>query len=209
VVLAVVQLGWPGPAWLTPYGLILASKLIALAVLFSVAGWNRWVLTAPASRGDLVSRTHMQGTIVVELFLIVVVFGLVSGWRFTPPPRALEAAQAMAAATADEPGPKIEMTGEGVAATVTLSSGKVGSNAAHVVLTDGQAPLPAKGVVVSLSQPALGIEPFKATATLSPNGTWIASPLQIPIAGTWTVELQIRVSDFKLARLSGEITLGS
>lgn len=204
IVLAVVQLGWPGPAWLTPYGLILAAKLLLLAVLFAIASWNRWVLTGPAARGDLVSRTHMQGTIVVELFLVTAVFALVSGWRFTPPPRALEVVQAVEAAQA---GPHLQLHAEGVEADVAFSSGRAGPNAAHIQLTDGQAPLGAKGMVVSVSQPALGVEPFKVTATLSPDGVWTASPLQIPIAGTWTIELQVRVSDFKLVRMSGEVAV--
>jgi copper transport protein len=206
IVLAIIQLGWPGPAWLTPYGLILAAKLLLLAVLFAIAAWNRWVLTGPAARGDLISRTHMQGTIVVELFLITAVFALVSGWRFTPPPRALELAQTVEA-TAAQAGPHLQLHADGIEADVAFSSGRAGSNTAHIVLTDGQAPLDVKGMVVSVSQPALGVEPLKVTATLSPDGTWMASPLQTPIAGTWNIELQIRVSDFKLVRLSGEVAL--
>ncbi len=203
--LAVVQLGWPGPAWLTPYGLILAAKLILLALLFSIASWNRWVLTGPAARGDLVIRTHMQGTIFVELFMIFAVLALVAGWRFTPPPRAIEAAEA--AVAAQNAGTEIQLTNEGIAADVTLASGRAGANAARVVLTSGGSALTAKGVVISLSQPTLGIQPFKTTATLSPNGVWTASPVLIPVAGTWHIELQVRVSDFKLVRLAGEINL--
>ncbi len=208
IVLAVVQLGWPGPAWLTPYGLILASKLLLLAVLFAIASWNRWVLTAPAARGDLISRTHMQGTIVVELFLIAAVLALVSGWRFTPPPRALEVSQAVEQASSEQAGPQLRLEGDGVVAGLAFTSDRVGANTAYIQLTDGTAPLTAKGIVVALSQPALGMEPFKTIATLSPDGRWMAAPLQIPIAGTWEIELQVRVSDFKLVRLMGHVALG-
>jgi copper transport protein len=205
-VLAVIQLGWPGPAWLTAYGLILAAKLLLLAVLFSIASWNRWVLTAPAARGDLVSRTHMQGTIAVELFLIFAVLGLVSGWRFTPPPRALALAEATRAEATQAASLEAHLTGqEGIAADATLTPRPAGTFAAQIVLSQDGAPLAAKGVVVALSQPALGIEPVKTMATLSPDGVWTASEIFVPVAGMWTLELQIRVSDFKLARLKTEV----
>ncbi|RZA29462.1 MAG: copper resistance protein CopC, partial [Lysobacteraceae bacterium] len=60
VVLAVVQLGWPGPAWLSPYGYLLSAKLAILAILFCIAAWNRWVLTAPAVRGSRRAADHMR-----------------------------------------------------------------------------------------------------------------------------------------------------
>jgi copper transport protein len=204
-ILAVVQLGWPGPAWLTSYGLILAAKLLLLAGLFSIASWNRWVLTGPAARGDLVTRTHMQGTIVVELFLIVAVLALVSGWRFTPPPRAIEAAEL--ARAADLAGAEVQLRGDDVAADISLASGRAGPTSVTVLLTrDGQ-PEAAKGMVISLSQPALAIQPFKTTLTLSQGGAWTAPNMLIPVPGQWLVELQIRISDFKLVRLKGEVTI--
>jgi copper transport protein len=73
------------------------------------------------------------------------------------------------------------------------------------VLSQNGARLAAKGLVIALSQPELGIEPVKTTATLSPDGVWTASEILVPVAGMWTLELQIRVSDFKLARLKTEV----
>jgi copper transport protein len=207
-ILAVIQLGWPGPAWLTAYGIILAAKLLLLAVLFSIASWNRWVLTGPAARGDVVSRTHMQGTIAVELFLIFAVLALVSGWRFTPPPRVLAAAEAAQTAATEASAVEVHLNGQGgIMADTALTPGRSGRVSARIMLSVNGAPLAAKGVVIALSQPPLGIQPFKTTAALSPDGVWSASPILVPVAGTWTIELQIRVSDFKLLRLKGEVDI--
>src|SRR5690606_26683137 len=96
IVLAVVQLGWPGPAWMSGYGAILLAKLALLVVLFAIASWNRWVLTAPAAAGEIRALRHMRRGIVAELVLILAILALVSGWRFTPPPRALAAAESPA-----------------------------------------------------------------------------------------------------------------
>jgi copper transport protein len=207
-VLAVIQLGWPGPAWLTAYGVILAAKLLLLAVLFSIASWNRWVLTAPAARGDLVSRTHMQGTIAVELFLIFAVIGLVSGWRFTPPPRALAMAEASHAEMTVARSIAARLTGQdGMIADATFSPGHGGRFSARILLSANSSPLTAKGVTIALSQPTLGIEPIKTTATLSPDGAWTASDILVPVPVTLTLELQVRVSDFKLVRLRSDVRI--
>ena len=126
MILAVVQLGWPGPPWLSPYGLILATKLALVVLLLSLASWNRWVLTAPVARGQSAARRHMRWSIMGEMVLVVAILGLASGWRFTPPPRALAVAP-MAQGT------PLTLTGEGVAADVVVAPARTSSRLASLM----------------------------------------------------------------------------
>src|SRR5690606_17158318 len=87
--LATIQLGPPGAAWLTPYGYILAAKLSLVALLFGLALWNRVGLTQPALRGDSGPRRRLRLSIRAEIGVMLLILGLVAGWRFTPPPRAI------------------------------------------------------------------------------------------------------------------------
>lgn len=200
-VLAVIQLGWPGPAWASPYGIILATKLLLAAILFGLASWNRWVLTVPATNGDLAARTHMRWSIMGEMVLAIAILGLASGWRFTPPPRSLVTIEEAVAAT-------LVLEGDGVTAEVTIAPPGRASRGALITLHQiGGSPLAARSVVLSLAQPELGIQPIKTDAVLTGEGTWSIEQLLIPVAGQWAVEVQVRVSDFKLVRLKGSLEI--
>ncbi len=198
-VLAVVQLGWPGPAWATPYGAILAAKLTLVVVLFSLASWNRWVLTRPAVGGNREARRHMRVSILGEVILVIAILGLVSGWRFTPPPRVL-------AAEAEQASPTLTLEDNGVVAAFSLGA----SGGATIELTDAQGmPLEVRAVVVALARPDLGIEPITTEAEKVRLGVWNAAGLTVPVPGDWLVEIRVRVSDFKLVRLAGNLDISS
>lgn len=91
LVLAVLQMGPPGPAWwAAAYAVLLGVKLALLALLFGLALWNRLALTRPAlAEAAIRAQRHLRRNIGIELLLVLVVFGVVAGWRFTPPPRVL------------------------------------------------------------------------------------------------------------------------
>lgn len=199
MILAVVQLGWPGPPWLSPYGLILATKLALVVLLLSLASWNRWVLTAPVARGQSAARRHMRWSIMGEMVLVVAILGLASGWRFTPPPRALAVAP-MAQGT------PLTLTGEGVAADVVVAPAASGPVTLTITLrSDDGSDLSARSVALSLAQPELGIQPIKTSAIAAMDGGWTVEHLVIPVPGVWAIEVQVRVSDFKLVRLKGSM----
>ena len=93
LLLAVVQLERPDALWTTSYGRVLAIKLMLIALLLAIALWNRLSLTPQVGEGRDKSRRLMRRTIIAELVLVVGILGVVGLWRFTPPPRALLAAQ--------------------------------------------------------------------------------------------------------------------
>lgn len=204
VTLAVIQLGAPGTQWLTGYGFILAAKLALLTALFGLALWNRLLLTTPTLAGDAAARTHLRRSIALELVIVVVILGLVAGWRFTPPPRALATAQA-AEVPAD---PIMEHLIDGsTMAMVTIDPGIAGTVCLDAMISDIEHnPKQAQAVSVIISNPVLGIEPIKQEATEA-DGIWTVEDLSIPIAGIWQLEVEVRVSRFELVRLRGELII--
>lgn len=198
--LTAVQLGAPGPAWFTPYAAILAAKLALVAGLLLLAVWNRFALTRPALAGDAAATRRLRRSIVAETSIAVLILVLVAGWRVTPPPRALAALEAR----------PIETVLAGNAA-LSAELGVLPGRAGPVVLTigltqpdGGAAPAP-KAVSISLSQPERDIEPVTRQA-VPEGGRWRVEGLVLP-AGRWTVSLDIRVDDFTLVVLAGEVTL--
>ncbi len=201
IVLAVVQLGWPGPAWFSGYGAVLAAKLALLVVLFAIASWNRWVLTAPAAAGEVRAVRHMRRGIVVELVLIVAILALVAGWRFTPPPRALAAVESPA-------GVELALEAKNLTAQVAIDPARVGSADILVTLaTTGGEPVSPRAVRLSLTPAELDLAPVTRNAEADAEGNWRTEDVVLPLPGLWTVMVEVRVSDFELVKLTGTLTV--
>ncbi|KKB79438.1 hypothetical protein VW29_17535 [Devosia limi DSM 17137] len=197
LVLALIQMGWPGSQWLTPYSAILAAKLVLLVVLFALALWNRQALTAPALAGEAIASRHLRRSILLEIGLVLVILGLVAGWRFTPPPRALAEAPL---AVASEP-LLVHLMDEQTMAMVFVTPGQAGPVAMDIDLTDLEGmPISPIAVSVTLSAPTLGIEPFKREA-VALDAAWRVEDLVIPVPGLWELQLDIRASRFQLVTL--------
>lgn len=202
--LAVVQLGRDPAQWLTPYGFILAAKLALLAVVLTLAAFNRWKLTAPALAGDIRAAARMRRSIGAELVLALAILGLAAGWRFTPPPRAL----AQAAVTA--PPAYAHLHASEVMANLIVTPGTAGPVTIEIQVTDGDmVPAQPIGVTLGLALPDRGIE--RLTREASPvegqDGLWTISDLVLPLPGQWSVELGVRLTRFKLVRLGTEIEI--
>ena len=200
LVLAVVQLGAPGPAWLTGYGAILAAKLVALAALFAIAGWNRWALTTPAAAGDAGAIRRMRRAIVGEIFLVLIIVCLVSGWRFTPPPRALALEQPAAM--------ELSLAEGDLVAAIRMVPAKVGPVDFTIGFStaNGEVVSP-KAVRISLIPVGSDLAPTTRSAEDYGAGHWSATDVPLLLPGAWTLDVEVRVSDFELVRLNGEISV--
>ncbi|WP_054309737.1 copper resistance CopC/CopD family protein [Mesorhizobium sp. 1M-11] len=199
-VLAVIQVETLSALADTDYGRLLLAKLALVVGLFALAATNRWVLTRAAEAGQTAARHRLVRSIAAETVIVLVIFGIAAGWRFTPPPRAL----AIAAA---EPVSTHMMTLEAMA-DLTVTPGRAGSVSASIMLMTGDfGPLDAKEVTLVLSKPEAGIEPLKRIATKPGDGTWLVDGLVIPFPGRWTVRLDILVSDFEMVKLEGPIDI--
>ena len=204
-VLASVQLGAPGPAWVTAYGVILAAKLGLLVALFGLALWNRFRLTGPALAGNGAARARLRKSILCEIVLVLAVLALAAGWRFTPPPRAIAAAEA--AQTALAAPLYAHAMDNRVMADIVVTPGRAGPLDIAISTTDLEgAPIAPLGVDLTFSAPDLGIEPIKVPATLV-DGLWRVEGQTLPLPGLWEVVLDIRIDRFTLARIGTDITL--
>jgi copper transport protein len=198
LLLAIVQLERVDALWTTNYGRVLAIKLVLVALLLAVALWNRVCLTPRIGQGHVDSRRQMRRTIVVELVLVAGILGVVGLWRFTTPPRALiVAAQPFFT----------HIHTENMMADVTVSPGRAGPVSIAIQLrTPDEDVLVAKGVSVTLSSPENGIEPSSAEARSLGEGQWQAS-MAAPLAGRWTLALDVLLSDFDQFHTETEIQI--
>jgi copper transport protein len=200
ITLAVIQVGRPEALITTAYGRVLLIKLALVAVLLLLAAFNRWRLTGAAERGEPTATRRLVVAILIEGALALGVLAAVATWRFTPPPRALEAAAAQPAS--------VHIHTEKAMAEVEFAPGHAGPVSASIaILTGDFGPLDAKEVTLTLANPAAGIEPIKRPAANAGNGTWRVDDLVIPVPGRWNVEVAILISDFDLVRLRDTIDI--
>lgn len=200
IVLAIIQVQTPPALVNTAYGRLLLIKLALLVFLFTLAAVNRWRLTALAEAGATEVRRRLSRSISVEMLIVLLIFGVAAGWRFTPPPRALAIAAAQPTST--------HIHTIKAMADIDITPGHAGQVAASIVIMDGDfGPLDAKEVTLVLSKPDSSIEPIKRPATKPGDGTWRVDNLVIPVPGRWTARLDILVSDFDIVKIEAPIDI--
>lgn len=205
--LALLQLHQPGDLWRTPYGIVLSAKLALVCGLLAIAAFNRWQCTGPVLAGEAPARRRLRRGMLLETAVAVALLGVVSLWRFTPPPRSLGAAADLLDGA---PGrwhghasASFTLSGDRAQAVVTRS-GETWS----VRLTDPAGrPFVAQGLTLALSNPQAGIEPLRRTARLLADGRWHTGmgPLPSPGIGHWRLGLEILVDDFDQVTLEGPL----
>ncbi len=204
-VLAFIQMGPPSASWITPYGMILAAKLGLLIALFGLALWNRFRLTQPALLGDSRARAQLRKSVLCEIVLVLVIFALAAGWRFTPPPRAIAAAE-VAQAALETPAYTHAMD-EKIMAEIEVTPGRAGPVDIEINLMDMEGEIfEPMSVDLTLSAPDLGIEPIKIPANFR-DGLWRVDGQTLPLPGLWELVLDIRIDRFTLARIGTDITI--
>lgn len=202
VMLAVVQLSRPGDLWTTPYGCVLFVKLLLVAALLGLGAFNRFRLTGALLAGRRAARVRMRQMIVVEAGIALLVLGVVALWRFTPPPRSHATMPPVVAVRAD-----LSSTAANAQVDFTPDAA-TGSWSAQVRLLDAtRAPLAAQEVTLALANVEAGVEPIEQHAVHVADASWQVPGLYLPLAGVWTIELDVLVSDFERIRLRGEASL--
>lgn len=200
IVLAVVQVEQPMALIDTAYGQVFLIKLLLLVGLFILAALNRWSLTAPTEAGGAGARRRLVRSITVETTIVLMIFGAVATWRFTPPPRALAAAATLPA--------RVHIHTAKAMADLTITPGRAGPvSVSAFIMTGDFGALDAKEVTFVFANPAVGIEPFKRRAGKTSDGTWRAEGVVLPIAGEWTIRIDVLINDFDLAKLEGRVAI--
>jgi copper transport protein len=197
--LAYVQLDRPDALWTTNYGLVLSAKLGLICGLLGLAAVNRYLLVPRFERIGRGASRPLAASIGAELAIAVAILGVVSLWRFTPPPRALAASEPMTFHIHD---PK---------AMINAALAPRRGQGADLVITvmDGELrPLAVKDVALVLAYPAAGIEPVRRGATdTGDESHWRIANLRIPIGGRWDVRVDILIDDFEKVVLEEKIDL--
>lgn len=200
IVLAVIQVQAPAALLETAYGGLLLVKLGLLFFLFTLAAINRCKLTGPAEAGETEVQRRLVRSISIEMLIVLAIFGVAAGWRFTPPPRALAIAAAQPAS--------VHIHTPKAMADLSITPGHVGPVAASMVIMTGDfGPLDASQVTLVLSKPDSGIEPIKRAATKPGDGTWRVDDLVVPVPGRWTARLDILISDFEIVKIEAPIDI--
>ncbi len=199
VALAVIQVVDPKQLGGTDYGKALLAKLGLVAALLALAALNRWRFTAPALAGDAAAGQHLRRSIEAEIVLAAAILAIVALWRFTPPPRVLIVEAATPAS--------VHLHSQAAMADVSVQPGRAGPVAVAIYpMTADFAPMEAKEVTLVLSKADAGLEPLRRAATRV-DGVWRIDDVQIPLAGVWQIRVDVLISDFEIAKLSGEVLL--
>ncbi|MBZ9677350.1 copper resistance CopC/CopD family protein [Mesorhizobium sp. ES1-1] len=200
IVLAVIQVQTPAALLATAYGRLLLVKLGLLVFLFTLAGINRWRLTASAEVGATEVQRRLARSIGVEMLIVLAIFGVAAGWRFTPPPRAIAIAAAQPVS--------VHIHALQAMADLTIMPGHAGPvSASMIIMTGDFGPLDAKEVTLVLSKPDSGIEPLKRAATKPGDGSWRVDNLVIPVPGRWTARIDMLVSDFEMVKIEAPVDI--
>ena len=192
--LAIVQLEKPVALIETRYGLILSIKLALVTGLLALAALNRFWLTPALARDE--KGPALKRSILLEGAIALAILVVVSGWRFTPPPRTIVPEAPLA----------IHIHSDKAMFQVLVSPGKAGLDDFVLQLMTGEAtPLAAKEVTLTLSLPERGIEPMERSASLGPDGYWHVRKVELPFAGRWHVRIDALVTDFEKVTLEDDL----
>jgi copper transport protein len=141
--LAIIQLGSFRALIETRYGIILSIKIALVVALLGLAGLNRFRLTPAPAFAPLDTRPLVR-SILAECAVALAILGVVAGWRFTPPPRALAAAGRTPLA--------VDIHGDKAMFHVLISPGRAGTDnfVLQLMSADGS-PLRAKEATLILA----------------------------------------------------------
>lgn len=203
----------------TDYGRTLLIKLWLVVVALAAAGWNRWRLVpelldaqdavdatdtsdlpaeeegeeagdaggeppAPPRWGRLLRTVRIEA--VALALAVVVTAGLVD----TPPARIADAAA--------QPFNETLPVAEDLQVNLSVLPGSVGENELHVTYLDDTGMLTdrVEGLTANLSVPAVDIGPIEEEGDLIGDGHFIISTDSLAVAGTWEIELAVRLDGF-------------
>jgi copper transport protein len=196
--LAWAQLDRPDALWTTSYGEVLSGKLAAVLVLLGLAAANRYALVPCLKARRPGAAGPLAASIATESAIALAILGTVAVWRFTPPPRALIAAEPTS----------VHFHGGRVMAQIEVEPVRARGAEVSIAVLDGEfRPMTAKAVTIFLSNSAAGIEPVRRDANDLGDSNWRVDDLRIPIAGRWTLRVDILISDFDKETLEDSVLL--
>ncbi|UWE13483.1 copper resistance CopC/CopD family protein [Actinacidiphila bryophytorum] len=174
------------------------------------------------------ARSALRRSVLAEAGIAVVLLTVTTILSGSQPGRAAEEQKALATAPAAGAAPGVTAPAQGASqdatlripfdtggpggkgtADLTLSPARAGSSATvHLELTaPGGLPLKAAEVRLSFTLPAQKLGPLDAKVTTFGAGHWIASGVQLPLAGAWQVAVTVRTSDIDEVTVTGSMQI--
>jgi copper transport protein len=206
-VLAVLQLGRIGTFLDTPYGLRLLLKLAIVSTLVLVAALNRLWLTPALAAGRPYATRSLRASISLEMGLGLAILAATSSLGEVPPPRAL-----LIQGESQAPAAKTGFTAVAFAgargALIEVTPDARGSNTIliHLFDADGE-PISPQAVTVEISRPEARVEPIVHVAAMIARGSYRWEGAEMPLAGAWSLKLQVLISDFEEIRFETSIPI--
>jgi copper transport protein len=166
----------------TTYGRLLTAKVIAVAVLLVLAFLSRSALRARDDGSLARLRQSVAGEAAMAVVVVVVTALLVAA----DPARSAELRSFVASRVVD-----------GAAWEVIVVPARTGPVDVHVLVNDPDAGLTgAQEVEATLSLPARDIEGIDVPLRPVGRNHFSAYDLEVPIAGTWLLDVRVRTSEF-------------
>ena len=213
---------WPLPAlWSTRYGLLLLTKVGLVALVVAVAWFSRQavrrryvtpvvhalsvrdgeaggVATATGGAADGAGDSpdaaeqdrmlrRLRTSVGIELALLTGVLAVVAVLVSTAPARASYV----------DPVDRTVQLASGGSAEVRVTPARVGANTIRVTVRSGQGgPADTARVTATLELPAAQIGPLPVPLSRAGAGSYIATSVSMPRAGTWELVLRVQTSEF-------------
>lgn len=196
----------------TSYGRLLLAKLAAVAVLLTAAAFSRRWTARPATRTPATPAV-LRRSVLAEVTVGVLVLVLTTLLTATLPGRAAEASEAALASadtvtsTAVVPFDVGTPGGRGKV-QVSLDPARVGTNSVQAVVfgaDGGFVTVPELRISFTLAEQDLG--PVDARVE-DRGGYWGTDSLTLPVPGTWTMKVTVRVSELDQVSESTEVRIG-
>jgi len=207
IALSTVQLGGFSAFFATSYGLVLLGKLLAVAVLLSLALVNRLRLAPALALGRPGAAAALKRSIRLELLLFAVIVLLALELGNLVPPRSLEeAAEANREASAGAP--SAIMSAGGYTAIITVTPARAGFNMTRIWFIGPDHKLfDPQSVQLSMAEPGKHIEPIRRAPFRAATGLYRLMGNEISLRGKWVFRLDARISDFEERSFSAEIEI--
>ena len=185
----------------TAYGWTLIVKLVLVALVLAVAAYNQRKLVPVIREAGAEGWSRLRSTVRLEALGLILVIGVTAVLVNLIPAR--DAAGITGPLSVRQP------LGEEHFVDITVDPNRVGSNEVHIYVfgNDGRA-ADAEDIAVGLSLPAEDIGPLEQDPTRAGPGHWSLLDAEFPIAGRWTITIDLALSRFEQVQTEIPIDVG-
>jgi len=192
MVLSAIQLQSVQAVLSSGYGWVWLGKMLAVLLLLGLAVWNRQFLTPALDRNGDHATKSLRRSIGLEIAAAGTALLLTAAFALTPPPRAFHANEEKPPA-----GFSAVAVKGGLIALIDIGPASPGRNGVrlHLQNEDGK-PVAAREVTMNWELPSAGVAPLRHALTNFGPGFFGADDTTLPLAGQWSLRLEVLIDDF-------------